>query len=68
MTNRLALLPGASPSLEFMMAEMREQHPGAQTGIVIVFDAEGGMHTQWHCNGQEMAFAACRLFRLANGE
>ena len=66
MTNRLALLPGASPSLEFMMAEMREQHPGAQTGIVIVFDADGGMHTQWHCNSQEMALASVRMAKLAN--
>ena len=49
-----------------MMAEMREQHPGAQTGIVIVFDEDGGMHTQWHCNSQEMSFASVRMAKLAN--
>jgi hypothetical protein len=64
----IAILPGSLPSVETMMAIVREQYPGASKGIVIVFDEDGGMHTHYRCNDQEMALAGSRLLYLANSQ
>lgn len=62
----IEILPGSAPSLEVMMAVIREEYPGAKTGIVIVFDEDGGMHTHYRCNDREMALAGSRLLHLVH--
>jgi hypothetical protein len=62
----VTILPGSSPSLEVLLAMVREQYPEAKEAIVIVFDAEGSMHTHYRCNEQEMALAGSRLLYLVN--
>lgn len=52
-------------SLQEAVDEMMRVHPDAISGIVCVFDKDGGVHTDWYCNAQEMAFAAARLAHLA---
>lgn len=68
MSNRekITMLPGSQPDLKIMMAMVCEEYPGVSRGIVIVFDENGDMHTNFRCNDQEMALAGARLLHLAN--
>ena len=49
-----------------MVQQVMEKCPNAKSGIVMIFDDQGGLHTMMHCNAQEMALASVRLAKLAN--
>lgn len=50
-----------------MMAKIVQDYPGLKRGIIIVFDEDGAMHSNWSCNSQQMALAAVRLAFLSGG-
>ena len=62
----LRVLRAVDDNISLLMHRVREQYPDAVTGIVIVFDKDGGMHTNYRANNQELALASVRLAALAN--
>jgi hypothetical protein len=44
------------------------RHPGALTGVIVLFDEQGAMHTYYSCNYQELSAASARLSWIANTE
>lgn len=63
--NKIEVLPGSVVDLDTLFAIVREQNPSARHGIIIVFDPDGGVHTHYRCNSQEMAYASVRLAHLS---
>lgn len=59
-------IKGGFQSLDALLATMAERYPAARTGIVIVFEPDGTVHTHFHCNIQELSTAGGRLLYLAN--
>ena len=64
MSNVVALR-GKDETLETLFSRICNEYPGVVTAIVVVFDRDGGMHTHYRCNDQELAMAASRLLFLA---
>lgn len=56
---------GDFTSLSTIMDAVKRDHPDAVNGIVVVWDRDGGMTTYHHCTGEEKAYAAARLLKLA---
>jgi hypothetical protein len=52
--------------LATLLLVVKDKYPNVRDGIVIVFDEQGGMHTEYCCNDQELALASVRLAHLAN--
>jgi hypothetical protein len=51
-------------TIDLMLRQVIEEYAGATHGVVVIFDAEGGMHTLYHCNAAQMALASVRLAQL----
>lgn len=52
-------------SIQDMVDDLIRMYPDARAGIFVLIDRNGGVHTHYQCNAQEMAMAAVRLSYLA---
>lgn len=64
-TSNIQRIRGPFTSVATMMEKVLAEYPEATSGIIIVFESNGDMHTHFRCCAQEMALAGARMIHMA---